>query len=69
MFIDDDDNDDHDILDEGFSILENDEKTRHRIQNGLSVNKKRANQDQAEEKTIEMQRLKRQRQNTIIGAD
>jgi hypothetical protein len=69
MFIDDDDDDDHDILDQGFSILENDEKTRHRIQDGLSVNRKRANQDQAEEKTTEMQRLKRQRQNTATGAD
>ena len=54
IFIDDDDDDDYDILDEGFSILENDEKTRHRIQNGLSINKKRANQDQTEEKTIEI---------------
>jgi hypothetical protein len=69
MFIDDDDDDDHDIHDKGFSILENDEKTRHRIQDGLSVNRKRAHQDQAEEKKTEMQQLKRHRQNIAAGAD
>jgi hypothetical protein len=67
MFIDDDDNNYNDIDDKRFSILENDEKTRHRIQDGPTVNRKRANQ--GEEKTTETQRLKRQKQNIAAGAD
>jgi hypothetical protein len=59
MFIDNDNNDDYDILDKWFSILENNKKTRYRIQDELSINKKRANQDQTEEKKTEIQRSKR----------
>ena len=68
MFIDDDDEDAEELA-EALTILGDSDTTRHTIQDGQRVNKKRAKEDEAEELTPEGRRIKRQRQNRVTRAD